>query len=643
MGLEELIEATAQLADVPRLRVAIAGSGPLRDRLLAGSSRGRRRDARRAARPGQRRRSGRLVPGCGPVRAADARVRGLRDGDDRGARERDARRRHAGRRDPGAARAARRAVARDGHDRRRDSRLRSAAALALLTPELRERAARSRSSGTPGKPRSRPGSASSRRRLPRAPPARRALVVRTARALDRHVPVDLKATRDGLVAQARETTGLAVRVEPPSGRDAAARRREAARGSCSTTTRNRRRSNGTSTISPSTTVSCRTRRSPTLFARATGRRCPPKSLAVTFDDGHAGNAALHPGARAVRRARDDLHLHRDRRVRTGATGGRSTSSSAKERDRLMNVPETERLARLAELAGWTPDTRVRAARLRRSRPTSSQRARGQASRSRRTRGSHPILTMCDDEQALAEIAGSKARRRAPDRRALHGIRLSERPLRHAGARARRARRLSVGAHDRDGLERPRDRSVPAARPRNARRRLAQRRRGPEHRVAGPPRSDVPLMSDVPAADTSTVATQASDLLVVVGARPNFMKAASILPAARAAGMTTTLSAHGSALRRRPLADLLRGARARRARRLTRGRLGQPRRADGTGDDRVRARAAADPTRAPSSWSATSTRRSPARWSRSRSTIPSLTSRPVSAVTTRGCRRRSTGG
>ncbi len=48
------------------------------------------------------------------------------------------------------------------------------------------------------------------------------------------------------------------------------------------------------------------------------------------------------------------------------------------------------------------------------------------------------------------------------------------------------------------------------------------------------------MSDVPAADTSSVAPQASDLLVVVGARPNFMKAASILPAARAAGMTTTL-------------------------------------------------------------------------------------------------------
>jgi UDP-N-acetylglucosamine 2-epimerase (non-hydrolysing) len=33
---------------------------------------------------------------------------------------------------------------------------------------------------------------------------------------------------------------------------------------------------------------------------------------------------------------------------------------------------------------------------------------------------------------------------------------------------------------------------------------------------------------------------ASDLLVVVGARPNFMKAASILPAARAAGLTTRL-------------------------------------------------------------------------------------------------------
>ena len=39
---------------------------------------------------------------------------------------------------------------------------------------------------------------------------------------------------------------------------------------------------------------------------------------------------------------------------------------------------------------------------------------------------------------------------------------------------------------------------------------------------------------------TTMPQSASDLLVVVGARPNFMKAASILPAAHAAGLTTTL-------------------------------------------------------------------------------------------------------
>jgi UDP-N-acetylglucosamine 2-epimerase (non-hydrolysing) len=39
---------------------------------------------------------------------------------------------------------------------------------------------------------------------------------------------------------------------------------------------------------------------------------------------------------------------------------------------------------------------------------------------------------------------------------------------------------------------------------------------------------------------TTMRHSASDLLVVVGARPNFMKAASILPAAHAAGLTTTL-------------------------------------------------------------------------------------------------------
>ena len=47
------------------------------------------------------------------------------------------------------------------------------------------------------------------------------------------------------------------------------------------------------------------------------------------------------------------------------------------------------------------------------------------------------------------------------------------------------------------------------------------------------------MTDTGSAD-KTAMRPASDLLVVVGARPNFMKAASIIPAAHEAGLTTTL-------------------------------------------------------------------------------------------------------
>jgi UDP-N-acetylglucosamine 2-epimerase (non-hydrolysing) len=48
------------------------------------------------------------------------------------------------------------------------------------------------------------------------------------------------------------------------------------------------------------------------------------------------------------------------------------------------------------------------------------------------------------------------------------------------------------------------------------------------------------MTIEPRDENRAVPDAATDLLVVVGARPNFMKAASILPAARAAGMTTML-------------------------------------------------------------------------------------------------------
>ena len=46
MGLEELIDAAALLADLPRLRLAIAGAGPLRDQSRGASTARATRDAR---------------------------------------------------------------------------------------------------------------------------------------------------------------------------------------------------------------------------------------------------------------------------------------------------------------------------------------------------------------------------------------------------------------------------------------------------------------------------------------------------------------------------------------------------------------------------------------------------------------------
>ena len=118
--------------------------------------------------------------------------------------------------------------------------------------------------------------------------ARKGAVVRAASALDRRVPVDLKAARDGLVAQARETTGLAVRraAFPRTQRLGGAPRA----GILLYHNPEPETSNGTSTISPSDTVLCRTRDRRAVRTRDWSE-VPPKSLAVTFDDGHAGNAA----------------------------------------------------------------------------------------------------------------------------------------------------------------------------------------------------------------------------------------------------------------------------------------------------------------------------------------------------------------
>ena len=80
---------------------------------------------------------------------------------------------------------------------------------------------------------------------------------------------------------------------------------------------------------------------------------------------------------------------------------------------------------------------------------------------------------------------------------------------------------------------------------------------------------------------------------VVGTRPNFVKMAPVIAAARRAVRRRVVGrrAHGPALRPGDVGGLLRGARRPRARPHARGRLRQPRRADGPGARAARAGAA----------------------------------------------------
>ena len=137
-------------------------------------------------------------------------------------------------------------------------------------------------------------------------------LIRAARALDRHVPVDLKAGRDKLVAGTREGAGLAVRA---GGLDGLTRRIRAERRAGILLYHNP----DPEVLATHLELLARHHEfvSYEVVANAVHSGdwsdVPPKSLAITFDDGHAGNVALLPDPRAVRRAPDDLHLHRARR------------------------------------------------------------------------------------------------------------------------------------------------------------------------------------------------------------------------------------------------------------------------------------------------------------------------------------------
>jgi peptidoglycan/xylan/chitin deacetylase (PgdA/CDA1 family) len=276
--------------------------------------------------------------------------------------------------------------------------------LELLSPELRERcrayavARFSWEAALPAWEAELERAAESGRR-----PERKNALVRAARTVDKHVPVDLGAARNTLVRQGREGAGLAVRA---TGTASIARRVGADRRAGILLYHN---------PTPATLerhLTYLARRHPFVpYAVVAGAvssgnwsDVPPKALAVTFDDGHAGNAALVP-------LLESFGIHATIFICTEIVGTHRQfwwtvdGLSARDRDRLMHVENAVRLAELERLAGWTPLTEAAGA----PQALSHDELRaldGRVTFEAHTR-LHPILTACDDERAADEIGGSK--------------------------------------------------------------------------------------------------------------------------------------------------------------------------------------------------------------------------------------------
>jgi peptidoglycan/xylan/chitin deacetylase (PgdA/CDA1 family) len=217
------------------------------------------------------------------------------------------------------------------------------------------------------------------------------------------VPLDLKAARDTLVAQGREGAGLAVRTTGAAG---IARRVGAERRAGILLYHNP----DPETLERHLTLLAKGHAFVPYAAIADAVRggdwsdVPPKSLAVTFDDGHAGTVALVP-------VLESFGIHATIFICTEIVGTHRTfwwtvdGLSPQDRDRLMHVEDATRLAELERLAGWTPSSEAAGA----PQALSTDELRALAGRvtfEAHTR-LHPILPACSDEQAAVEIAGSK--------------------------------------------------------------------------------------------------------------------------------------------------------------------------------------------------------------------------------------------
>lgn len=133
----------------------------------------------------------------------------------------------------------------------------------------------------------------------------------------------------------------------------------------------------------------------------TWQKIPPKSLVITFDDGHRGNFALF----------DNIKRHKVPITIYACAGIVNTQRHywfldfADQAQRLKSLPNKARLKKISSVNGYTPEKDFAKRQALSKAEILDMKSQGVDFQSHTLL--HPILTTCTDEECWLEIAGAK--------------------------------------------------------------------------------------------------------------------------------------------------------------------------------------------------------------------------------------------